>query len=102
MEASVGKASLRTSSQDPDLGGIVWNHTLGFEVDDADSELRLAVGTRTHIFRQHLNVRELGEITISVASLEPHEEVCLYLCTSRVVTLSHPVVFRCRRLSGTG
>ena len=57
------------------MGGIVWNHTLAFEVTDENAEVKVAVGTRTHIIRQYLNVRELGEVVIPVASLEPDVEV---------------------------
>ncbi len=75
VEASTGSSTLRTITADPDLGGLVWNHTLAFEVEDADAEIKIMVGTRTHIFRQHLNVKELGEVTVAVASLDPHVEV---------------------------
>lgn len=79
MEATCGKTSLRTVNADPDMGGLVWNHTLAFEVSDGESEVKIAVGTRTHVIRQHLNVKELGEMTMTVGDLPPHEEVRVLL-----------------------
>ena len=47
----------------------------GRQTGDAEEDIHISVGTRKHVIRTHLNVREYGTLTIPLSSLTPHVEV---------------------------
>ena len=52
------------------------------QTEDADVDIHITVGTRKHVIRTHLNIREYGSLTIPISSLTPHVEVspaCMWL-----------------------
>jgi hypothetical protein len=94
---SVGKATLRTSAVDADMGGIVWNHALAFEVTDSEAEVVVRIsGGRKHIIRTFLNV-DLGTCIVPLDSLSPNVEVrcargvCV-LCAQRCRVQRRPLL----------
>ena len=49
----MGKTTLRTVASQPDMGGLVWNHTLAFEVHDSEADVKIAVAFHKHNFRTY-------------------------------------------------